>query len=225
MITNWLIAFGTVILAIVAIFQDHIRAKVARPKLKLVTSASSPCCQKIILKNKHGFETDGYFLRLCIKNKSKKFRANQVEVFASELLVKRQDGRYYPYQNFEPINLVWSHLPDPPIIGFLPFADLSPEMERYCFIGRILNPNNRSNFPRFNDEKLPPDKTCLALAVQVERFNKYYIIPHGSYWLKCSIGGENIGLLKKTIELEICGDWYENETEMFGKGFDLKLLD
>lgn len=224
MITDWLIAFGTLILALVAIFQDHIRVKVARPKLNISAKAVSPYCQKIIAKNNMGHETDGYFLRLCIKNESKKFRANQVEVFASELLNKQKDGNYYPYQNFEPINLVWSHLPDPHQT-FLPFADLSPEMERYCFIGRILNPSNRSNFPRFNNDKLSADKTCLAIAVQVERFNKYYIIPHGSYILKISIGGANTRLIRKTIEIEFSGAWFENETEMFGKGFDIKLLD
>lgn len=221
--TDWLIAFGTILLAIVAIFQDYIRAKIAYPKLKLSTSASSPCCQKIIVKNPYS-ETDGYFLRLCIKNESDKFRANQVEVFASELLVKHNNGNYYPYQYFEPINLAWSHLPDP-ISGFLPFADLSPEMERYCFIGRIVNPKNRSNFDRYHNENFPLDKTCLALAVQVERFNKYYIIPHGSYLLKCSIGGQNTRLMHKTIEMEISGDWYDEEMEMFGKGFNLKILD
>lgn len=215
---QWLVAFGTIILAVVAVFQDRIRSWVASPKLCINVVTASPFCKKIkVLNQASGAEANGYFLRFCVKNRSALTRAFRVEVFASELLRKGTDGKYHPYERFEPLCLLWSH-------SFQPFTDLSPGMERYCFIGRIVDPAERHNFPSFNSDEFSQNETCLAIATEIERHTKPHIIPGGTYRLRCLIGGANLKALKETFEISISGEWFDDEIKMFEKGFHIDLV-
>ncbi len=220
MIVQWLLVIGTFSLAaialFVALFQDKIRAWRTRPELTISTATASPFCQKILFRriDRPDLQADGYFLRVSVKNISKLFPAKNVEVFASKLLKKGKDGTFQTVEDFEPINLIWSH-------SFRPFADLSPEMERYCFIGRIMDPTKRQDFPAFNNERLNPLETCLSLATEVERHTKTHIIGPGKYKLICLIGANNIRPKKKAFEIDIFGEWFDDELKMFEKGFNI----
>jgi len=223
MLVQWLLVIGTFCLAavalFVALFQDRIRAWRTRPKLTISTAAASPFCQKILFRrfDRPDLEADGYFLRVSVKNVSKLFAAKNVEVFASKLLRKGKNGTSQTVEEFEPINLIWSH-------SFRPFADLSPEMERYCFIGRIMDPSKRQGFPTFNNERLNPSETCLSLATEVERHTKTHIIGPGKYQLVCLIGANNTRPIKKTFEIDVSGEWFDDEIKMFEKGFDIRAI-
>jgi len=219
-IVQWLLVIGTFSLAAIALFvvlfQDKIRAWRTRPELTISTATSSPFCQKILFRrnDRPDLEADGYFLRVSVKNISKLFLAKNVEVFASKLLKKGKGGTFQTVEDFEPINLIWSH-------SFRPFADLSPEMERYCFIGRIMDPTKRQDFPAFNNERLNPLETCLSLVTEVERHTKTHIIGPGKYKLICLIGANNTRPIKKTFEIDIFGEWFDDELKMFEKGFNI----
>lgn len=220
MLVQWLIVIGTFCLAAVALlvvlFQDKIRAWRTRPKLTISIATASPFCQKILFRrfDQPDLQADGYFLRISVKNVSKLFPAKSAEVFASKLFRKGKDGTFQSVDDFEPINLIWSH-------SFKPFADISPEMERYCFIGRIMDPKMRQNFPAFNNEKLNPQETCLSLATEVERNTKTHIIGPGKYQLVCLVGANNMRPIKGTFEIDISGEWFDDEMKMFEKGFDI----
>lgn len=216
---QWLVAFGTLVLAIVAVFQDRLRSWVASPKLRISVATASPYCQKIIvINNATGYEADGYFLRICVENISSLMGAYQVEVFAAELLKKGIDGKYHPSERFDPMCLIWSH-------SFQPFANLSPGMKRYCFIGRVINPRERAKVPNFDSKNIPSGETCLSLATEIERNTKPHIILAGRYRLKCSIGGSNTKSISSVFDLEISGKWYEEENKMFERGFNIDLID
>ena len=148
---QWIIAIGTAVLAILALFQDFIRSWLKTPSLAVATGSCSPFCKKLLFIRPDDPEkrADGYALRIRVKNTKPflriKSRAEKVEVFALRLLKKQTDGSFQPIQEFEPRNLIWSH-------SFQPLTDISPEMERYCFIGRIVKPESRHNFPDFDVE-------------------------------------------------------------------------
>lgn len=223
MLVQWLLVIGTFCLAavalFVALFQDKIRAWRTRPSFTISTAPASPFCQKILFRNRlrPDLQADGYFLRVSVKNTSTLFPAKSAEFFASKLLKKGMDGTFKTEETFEPINLIWSH-------SFRPFADISPEMERYCFIGRILNPKMRQDFPNFNNERLNPSETCLSLATEVERNTKTHIIGPGKYQLICLIGANNMRPIKKVFEIDISGEWLDDELKMFEKGFNIEVV-
>ena len=98
------------------------------------------------------------------------------------------------------MNLVWSHSINPLKDSFEPFTNLSPEMEKYCFIGRMLRPENRKEFPEFDVEKCPEDKTCLKIDVEIGRYTKEHIILPGTYRIECLIGSSNTKALKKHLK-------------------------
>lgn len=222
MTEQWVIAIGTAILAVIALFQDYIRSWIKTPTLEVTTGSCTPFCKKLLFIAKDDSEkkADGYALRIKVKNVNPLFhtktRAECVEVFALRLLKKRTDGSFQPIQEFEPRNLLWSN-------SFYPFSDISPEMERYCFIGRLINPKDRHNFPDFDVESYNMNETCLRIAVDIARNTKEHIIPPGTYHIECLIGSANTKAFKKTFEISISGEWFDDEIRMYEKGLRIEM--
>lgn len=223
MSVQWFIAIGTAILAIVALFQHHIKSWLTTPSLLISTRSTSPYCKKLLFihPEKANVTAHGYALRIGVKNATPRFRiktrVEEAEVFLSKIDRKAQDGMFHPVQGFEPANLIWSH-------SFIPFAAIAPGMERYCFVGRVLKPGERQEFPDFDNPRLPKDKTCLRLDVSIARHTKEHIIPPGKYRLECLIGGANSKSIKKTFEINVSGEWCNNEVEMYERGAGIEML-
>lgn len=222
MTEQWVIAIGTAILAVIALFQDYIRSWIKTPTLEVTTGSCTPFCKKLLFIAKDDSEkkADGYALRIKVKNVNPLFhtktRAECVEVFALRLLKKRTDGSFQPIQEFEPRNLLWSN-------SFYPFSDISPEMERYCFIGRLINPKDRHNFPDFDVESYNMNETCLRIDIDIARNTKEHIIPPGTYHIECLIGSANTKAFKKTFEISISGEWFDDEIRMYEKGLRIEM--
>ena len=223
MSAQWIIAIGTAVLAILALFQDFIRAWLRTPLLEVTTGSCTPFCKKLLFIRPDNPEkkADGYALRIRVKNTTPflrlKSRAEKVEVFALRLLKKKTDGSFQTVQEFEPRNLIWSH-------SFHPLTDISPEMERYCFVGRMLRPEDRHNFPEFDVETYPMGETCLRIDVDIARHTKEHIIPPGTYRIECLIGSANTKAIKKTFEMLVSGEWFEDEVKMYEKGLTIKTV-
>jgi hypothetical protein len=221
--TEWFIAGGTLVLAFVALFQDFIRSWLTTPKLEIWTKSATPYCKKLLFidKNTAQIRVDGYGLRIAVRNITPCFRvknrAIDVEIFAAKLEKKAQDGSYYPVQGFDPMNLIWSD-------SFVPFTIVSPGMERYCFVGRTLKPKDRHNFPAFHDQNLPVDKTCLKLDTVLARHTKEHIVGPGTYRLECLIGAANTKAVRKVFEINLSGNWYDDEVEMYEKGLNISMV-
>ncbi len=223
MSTNTVIAIGTAVLAIVALFQHHIKSFLTTPSLFSSTTTTSPFCKKLLFVNPQYADVtaDGYALRIAVKNTTTCFRiksrAEEAEVFLSMLERKESDREFHPILGFDPSNLIWSH-------SFNPFTAISPDMERYCFVGRVIKPSMRQEFPDFDNSRLPRDKTCLRLDVATARHTKEHIIPPGKYRLTCLIGCANTKSIKKIFEVSISGEWFDDEVEMYERGLDIKML-
>jgi len=224
MSVQWVIAIGTVILAIVALFQDFIRSWIKTPSLQISTGSCAPFCKKLLFirPDNPNLKAEGYAARICVKNTTPrlriKSRAENVEVFVLRLSKKQTDGSFYPIQEFEPRNLIWSH-------SFSPITSISPEMERYCFIGRIIKPENRHHFPDFDIDTFNMNETCLRIDVDIARHTKEHIIPPGSYRIDCLIGASNTKAVKSTFEIFISGEWFDDELKMYERGLVITKIE
>jgi hypothetical protein len=223
-ITNWLIAIGTIALAIIAIFQDKIRSWLMRPKLDVLIVVSPPDCHKTTLASvtQDGRVTgkaDCYYFRIRVKNSGNQ-RAELVEVFAAELLKQQADGSFKKMESFLPMNLFWTHIKRP-------FFDaISPGMEKHCDLGHVIEPAKRAMFGREDNPKLdiPADKTIFSFDLVVQPNTMSHLIPQGKYRLALQIAAANTEPIKKTLEITLTGNWYDDETRMFSDGIGIRML-
>ena len=77
MSVQWVIAIGTAVLAIVALFQHHIKSWLTTPSLCISTRSTSPYFKKLLFihPEKPNVTADGYALRIAVKNTTPLFRS------------------------------------------------------------------------------------------------------------------------------------------------------
>lgn len=64
-VADWLVALGTVVLALVAVFQDSIRSWVYHPKLQVSIKTEPPDCVSVLFSDANGhFLANSIYLRL-----------------------------------------------------------------------------------------------------------------------------------------------------------------
>src|SRR5579864_9331113 len=101
-IADWLVAVGTMVLAVVAIFQDSIRGWFYLPKFRVSIKTESPDCGMIAMTTADGrFIANTVHLRLWVENVGN-VTAKNAEVFASELRRKRTEGKWERVTTFMP---------------------------------------------------------------------------------------------------------------------------
>lgn len=119
------LAASTVLLAIVAVFQDRIRAWVMQPRLDISVAGGPPDCHKTEMAPRVGGQVRPvYYLRFRVRNSGSR-RAELVEVYAEELLRQQADGSFRRVDEFLPMNFLWSHIGQPILGG------ISPGMEKW----------------------------------------------------------------------------------------------
>jgi len=193
MSTDWLIAIstialaiGTIALALVAAFQDIIRAWVMRPKLDASITMAPPDCHKTKMKSRGALgwvEADCYYFRIRVRNSGNR-RAEQVEILAKELIKQQRDGSLTKLTWFLPMSLSWSHVQRPLLDG------ISPEMEKHCDLGHIIKPDLRSKFALEDHTQLgvTSSKTIFSFDLEVKPFTMSHLIPPGKYRLVLLVG-------------------------------------
>jgi hypothetical protein len=211
-------AIGTFLLAIVAAFQDKIRAWLMRPDLQMSVRVAAPECQKTHA-HFHGpagipDQAPCYYFRVMIENIGRT-EARQVEVFAAGLSRRRADGTFERVDRFNPMNLVWAHFRQP----FL--AVLSPRIPKMCDLAHIFHPNFKDYF----GHALPGVAgIVLAFDLQVEPNTKGHLVGPGTYNLKLMVGAANAKPKEYNVEINFQGQWYDDETEMLRDGFGLRII-
>jgi hypothetical protein len=216
------LATGTLVLAAVAIFQDTIRAWFYHPTLEVSIQTQPPDCNAVPVTTVDGtrFLADSIFMRLWVKNAGKA-SARNVEVYASELLLRRADNTWARVTAFMPMNLTWSH-----VRGAL-YPYIAPQMGKHCDLGHIVDPARR-NEPEIREEnprlKLSDQQTSLAFNMLVQPNDKGYIVGPGTYQLKVLIGAENARPVEKTIEIFMSGKWNADETRMLRDEVGVKIM-
>lgn len=224
MITKWLAAIGTigasVVALFIAIFHERLRTLLWHPNLVIRYENHSPDVSLIPVKNEStGAMADCYYFRLRIYNEGNT-SAEMVEVFVEEILRRRADGAFEPWQEFIPLNLVWSHYGQPY------FPRIPPYIYKHCDLGHIIDPSERHHFPEQVHPRLniPQDQTMMCLGlITLPRSGSYLLLP-GFYHLVIVAVAANAGIVRRTIELNLTGNWYADEQRMLREGVGIKLL-
>jgi len=222
-ITDWLIAIGTILLFFVAIFQDKIRSWLTRPKLGVSVDIVPPDCHKAIMKatDSRGQvigEASCYYFRPRVSNSGNQ-RAEMVEVFAAELSKQQADGSFKKMHSFLPMNLLWSHINEP-------FLGISPGMEKLFNLGHILEPAERVSFGNEDDPRLGfrADQTIFSFDVERPSYTMSHLIPPGTYRVVLLVGAANASPIRRVVEIVLTGDWYDEEERMLGEGIGIRML-
>jgi hypothetical protein len=222
LIADWLVAIGTILLAIIAVFQDKIRLWIQRPKLSLLLGAhvKSPLrCSPTYSDDEGSIMVSAYFFRLIISNGGN-FRAEEVEVFASELQQEQADGTFRKISSFPATNLRWAYSRE----AF--FKAISPGMQRHCDVCVIVKPSERSRSFYWDnpDLKVGQDATLLGFQLLGKPFSKSYLFAPWKYRLLVHVAAANIKPVAATIEFNHSGKWFEQESEMFSQGLGLRII-
>jgi hypothetical protein len=212
-ISTVVIACGTIVLAIVAIFGNTVSRLLRRPILVVAVNLNPPHCHKTFLSTDTGeFVADCYYFRALIENAGKT-AARNVEVFAEELLRKTISGEYKTVSSFIPMQLIWSN------IGTMLYPALHPDAERHCDIFHIVDPSRRTTelantMENADREDIPPDKAILSFDTRAKANTKGHLQPPGDYHLKIVVTSENTKAVEKILKIETTGDWINDEGRM-----------
>jgi len=216
----WIAAVGTLLLAVIAIFQDVIRAWISKPRLVIIARTQPPCCHAnvtMVQGINDVSRVDGVYLRLRISNEGNS-TARGVEVFAEKLTKQQQDNSYREVTSFDPMNLMWSHI-ERPVMDSIP-----PQMHKYCGLGRIRDPQHRQLFPLEQIEGICANQTVLVFALEVQPNTKSHVVPPGNYRLLCKVGAANAKPRDFIVEINLSVTWYGREDQMLGEGVGIKIV-
>lgn len=237
---EWVLAISTVGLAvatllvfIVAVFQDRIRLWFTHPELEVSIRTAPPDCHKVPMFGftrggasisngtvKQVFVANAYYLRLRIKNRGND-KAEFVEVLLDTLSRQQADGAFGPVESFLPLNLYWSNIRE----AYMPV--IYPDTFKLCDLGHIIDPPNREvagegehrNWEGFSD-----DQTILSLETSIRSTTMSHLIPPGIYKMRIIIAAANAKPIRKTLEINLAGKWYEDEREMLEQGIGITML-
>jgi hypothetical protein len=225
---EWIGAVGTVLLSILAVFQDKIRAWLTRPQLKLLAGIEPPYCHKTTWSypnppgtplSRGDIETKYlpcYYFRVAISNVGNT-AAKEVEVNAISLRKRRADGDYVSVSRFTPMNLLWAHEHS------VYLHQLPPQMSKYCDIGHVIVPSERLKLGH-DLPGIASNKCIFAFDLQAEPNMKGHLVDPGTYRLDLLIAAENCQPSQYTIELIFPGDWFDSQDEMFSNGFGIRIV-
>jgi hypothetical protein len=141
-IGTWILAGVAVASATIAAFQSRIARLLVRPRLNLEIRPEPPDFHHTLVSHPSGTgaPADAYYFNLRVRNTGNS-RAEQVEVFVADVLMKQADGSFRRLTSFLPKSLLWSWT-------LKPFLDaLSPGMYAFCNLGHIFDPARRREFP------------------------------------------------------------------------------
>ncbi len=218
--SNLLVALGTLVLAVVAIFQDLIRAWISRPRFRVTVRTEPPDCVSVPFRNMQTGELigDSIYLRIWVENVGNA-AARNVEVYARELRRQQADQTWPKVQTFPPMNLKWANL------GGIYFPSISPEMGKHCDVGHIADPAIRQQLGEENPALgLNAGDISLAFDLMVAPNNMTHIIGPGRYELDIIVAAEDARPRSETLEIRLPGPWYADAQRMLRDGVGVRVL-
>lgn len=225
----WATAISTLLLAIVAVFQDKIRYWLTRPTLKLEIQPFPPDCMRTAFRqtvaiydptsgqpHERVIEFPCYYFRLRVTNAGN-CEAREVEIFAKALKRHHEvKGEFEEVSRFTPMNLLWSNVRKP----FLPI--LSPQIPKHCDIAHVVHPSKRQAMQHVLPD-VPKDQCVLILDLEVEPNSCGHLLGPGFYRLSLVLAAANSPPREYVLDIRITGDWFEDDARMFGEAIRLRL--
>jgi len=218
-LADWILAIGTLVLAIVAVLQDQIRGLFYRPKFVVTAETKRPDCVLVPTTNLAGVPTgDRIYLRVRVTN-SGNAAAKSAEVYARELRKFRPDGQWETVKDFPPMNLKWAD------IGSMYWPSISPDMGKHCDVVHVHDPARRRDVGEESMRlALPPNHPSMAFDLITAPNHMGHIVGHGVYDLDILVAAENARPHKATVRITMDSTWVADETKMFQEHVGIKVL-
>ncbi len=223
---NWLVAIGTILLAIIAVFQDKIRSWIWSPTLDCEINLAPPDCHRTISRSSTN-EFFTFYYRFKIWNKGR-ISAKNVEVLIVDIL-KKEGNLFKRIEAFSPDNLKWSTLFDIIDGRSIPkrYCDyISPDTYKHCNLGHIHDPKIRSLIPGEDNPLLPvqKDETIFCFDVHFMSNILYYLVEPGEYKIHIKVGCENTRTITRKYLVKVTGKWFEDEKRMLNEGLSIDKI-
>lgn len=235
-----LLVFATIVLAVVAAFQDIIRSWFTRPKLVIQENDfSKAVCSANPNSHHHKLhrmydpdyekevQFNSYYFRAIVFNKGN-ISANNVEVIINDVSIYEKD-KWIPKKDFVYENLIWSSFtPQGEVKIYCEY--ISPKTGQYINIGHIFDPKYYrgrdykelfgADNPRFHLEDV--DEVLFIFDVNMKSIGQYYIVKPGRYRFNITVGSANAKSVTQKYELNFSGKWNEDETIMTNQEINIK---
>ena len=212
------------LLAFVAFFGEAIWRWIRRPKLEALVDFSPPYCKITPIINTQTGETvaRAYYFTFSVKNIGRT-SAKWAEVFAKKLKREKRDGTYEIVGLFPPGNLLVSDTRD----IRCPF--INPNAARSFTVFHVTEPSKRNSallvsVEDDNRDDIIPGKAIIHFDIISKSTNKGYLQPPAKYQMEIEISAENAKARIETFEIDLAGDWFDEEERMFREGVAFKLL-
>ncbi|MHC4504856.1 MAG: hypothetical protein ACYTFI_16255 [Planctomycetota bacterium] len=188
----WLTAVGTIFLGLVAILHEWFGRLLWHPELEITFERGD--CPKTPLRG----GADGYYFRFRVWNNGS-VSAKNVEVCVEKL--DKQGTPDYVAQKATalPLNLQWTHFDRP----FL--ESVSPGTYRNIDFGLVGKTGGAS-------------AALFSLRVVQRAAAENLPLDPGKYRLALCAAAANAKAARRTFDLEVTGDWYEDQRDMLSRG-------
>jgi len=214
---NRIIAFGTILLAIIAVFQDKLRQWVMKPKLDISVEKKPPDCI-MTLGYSSLIEEEFYILYIRVRvTNTGNAPAKNVEVFIKELKKLDKTSDYIYDNSFLPMNLEWSYTKR----VYCPL--ISPKMYKHCDLAHIIDPSKRE-FIQGEDRKwrsIPTEWPILSFNTIVKPASLNHLLPVGKYQILLIAAAENCKPVSKSFVIALKAGWWNNESTELLEGLDI----
>jgi hypothetical protein len=220
---DWVIAISTIALAIctlalavVAAFQDRIRAWLLMPKLKVYYTHTPPFAHRTWWRSPQDAELKEpvYYFSFQVVNEGLS-QARRCEAVLEDLWICDAAGNPEKHPNFSPVNLTWvAPSPTPQ------FLDINPNRKVYCNIGHISSPSYQEREEKDPRRRIDiPGYDDSGLRFFLEQTKWYYSQPNclapGKYAIRVSLYAENAPYQEHFFEIVWSGKWQNSDPEMF----------
>jgi len=160
-----------------------------------------------------------FYLRLRIENTGKR-KAENVQIRVTHIETKQPNGDYEIRHEFPSMNLRWSMRP------------IQPNSDEYCPFAYVIKPSDRHSAymketQALEDktwEQVDPNKTILSLDVDRLWF-KPHLLPVGLHRFHIRLSSDDTKPQRKIIEVNLSGEWYDDEEAMRGSGATVRLIE
>jgi hypothetical protein len=213
-----LLAFGIFAATFAALFSEAVRNWIWRPVLEVSYVHGPDYCDKPAFWakiNGHLIQSDCFYFRLRIANRGTR-RAECVQVFVSDLH-RQESGRIGPLVRRYSMNLKWTNIGKPQL------DVLAQETERFCDIGHVVRPSERSQFELEDLPGFHTTQAILSLDVEVRPLHRTHLIEAGKYWLGVVVVASNARAIRKTLTIDLTGKWYEDLDTMLQQGIRIEV--
>jgi hypothetical protein len=222
---QWVSTSLTFLAVGVALFKEELQRLWRRPKLEVSVKTMPPDCN--ISKTTYTYsdpqtgairidEGNCYYLRFLVHNYGN-VPATNVQVYASKLLYEVNPNTFNRVNTFISMNFKWSHTSE------IFRERIAPKMNRHCDLGHISDPQ-LTHIHHETLPDLPNNTTVLFLSLEVQPYTLIHMLKPGNYKLELLIAGDNVPPIKRIMNINHTGKWFDKEINMFSdEGIKLEL--